>query len=226
MQRLLSLFDQLIDQESDVPILLQTIRQTLAEQFDGRRPSQLFQCAERECLNGYATFDHFLSRISRCRGALWGYQTSYVTASANTSNPVTNEMIELWRMSNQVPIAYVNQIDAMIFPSRSRSRGQNWTGIEIDFLVEFHQEEATLTNKDLANRCSEHFHREITEAAIKGQLDRLRKVGRVARYRPHSIRWHQRIDDAPLGTETHRTVLEPQVNSRGHDPGEFHRGAA
>jgi len=61
---------------------------------------------------------------------------------------------------------------------------KRWTAANFEYLACEYEADPTIQNKVLAIRCSQHFGREITKDAIGGQIDRLRKMGRLPKYRP------------------------------------------
>ncbi len=68
-------------------------------------------------------------------------------------------------------------------PEQSNTRA-SWSDADYDYLVSIHTEDFARSNVALAYMCTMRFGRDITENAIRGSLNRLRRAGRVPRYRP------------------------------------------
>jgi hypothetical protein len=60
-----------------------------------------------------------------------------------------------------------------------------WTNHNIDYLIkQYGINGKPASNKILANLCSWEFGRDVSDGAVKGQIDRQRKHGRLPKYRP------------------------------------------
>lgn len=86
----------------------------------------------------------------------------------------------------QLRLLMNSPIELMNSPIESTPANQKvkWSKDEYEFLARLYETNPSAQNKMLAARCSDHFGREITSYAIGGSIDRLRKQGRLPRYRP------------------------------------------
>lgn len=137
--------------------------------------------------NGFYTIDQFITALIRKRGRSYGFRVDYVTASSTTPGcrAVKTEEFHKWQQSKEVPDWAYDQIDRLVFPDRKGKKGQTpWTVGEYDFLAKGYTLDPSKSNLDFAIMCTKEFGRSITEEAIKGALDRLRKRKRISKYRP------------------------------------------
>jgi hypothetical protein len=136
--------------------------------------------------NGKYDFKDFLAALQIKTGRTYGWKTDYIKASENTDNckKVSNEDFTKWIKNQLVPDWVYDQIQTLNFPKRIGSPAKEWTNHEYEFLVKIHIDDSSRKNIVLAHICSEKFGRDITENAIKGSLDRLRKQNRIPQKRP------------------------------------------
>ena len=141
------------------------------------------------CTNGFYAFKDFLAALQIQMGRTYGYKTDCIKASETSPDCkiIRLEDFQKWIKSEKVPDWAYEQLSKMIFPKRTGAAGKNWKNTEYTYLETIHNADPTIKNIVLASMCSEKFGREITENAIKGSLDRLRKQNRVAPKRKEKI---------------------------------------
>jgi hypothetical protein len=137
-------------------------------------------------VNGHYTLEQFLAALQRRLGRTYGWRKDYVFATKQTPGAVQVETthIQQWQAKGLVPQVYVEQIDKLKFPKRTSKGGIEWSPDNYDYLATTYLANPTLSNRKLAEQCSTHFGREITENSIRGALDRLRNLGRIPKRRP------------------------------------------
>jgi hypothetical protein len=128
--------------------------------------------------NGFTMQDFLGVLVAKMRRS-YGWKIDYITASHTTPEcvPVENETIQAWQKTDKVPEWAIVQIDKMVFRKRRGSVGPTWTDDNQSFLIETCQQNPALKYKELAQICTRHFGRTLTENGIKGKVDRLRKTG-------------------------------------------------
>ena len=136
-------------------------------------------------MDGYYTIEQFICRVAvrQQKGCIYGYQSAYIKAAASSPHPASDHDFKVWKRAGLVPAVYYEQIDILCFCERPVVRHNPWHQDEVDFLRDLHQSNPGLSNGSLAHQCTEHFGRIISESAIKGKLDRLRKEHIVPQYR-------------------------------------------
>jgi hypothetical protein len=136
---------------------------------------------EQQCATlDFVTFGEFLRELIVAQQRTHGWRSAYVNATHNTPGvtPVTQLMIAKWREDNLAPRWALDQITLLRF----RHTGfQMWSNHEVQFLLDAYARSNGHGYKALADQCSEAFKRDISENAIKGQIDRLRNSGRLPR---------------------------------------------
>jgi hypothetical protein len=142
-----------------------------------------------------STFDIFhphpisdlLIAICAARGHLYGWKSSYLAAARpglDNIIAVTERQLHTWQKIGHVPAYSVNQVPRMQFKAQTHRGRQRWTAGEYDFLRNLYiKTDGHVKNADLANKCAAAFGRDVTENAIKGALDRLRKNGAIHQFR-------------------------------------------
>lgn len=161
--------------------ILQDQETTLRVQLE-----EMQQMALPKPVDGFYTLEEFTGALLRKRGQTYGWKVDYVTATNTPDCRVAkNEDIQAWQKTNKVPDWAFEQIDRLIFPKRTGKKGQPpWLETEYDYLEFIYKEDPTRSNIVLVDLCTKKFGRSINEPAIKGALDRLRKKGRIDKYRP------------------------------------------
>lgn len=132
-------------------------------------------------INGFYDFKDFLAvlQVKMCRTYAW--KTDCIKASETSPDciAIKPEDFQKWIKSQLVPEWAYEQVSRLVFQKRANAPAKEWTNHEYDFLAETHNADASKKNGELAQTCSAKFGREITEASIKGSIDRLRKQDRV-----------------------------------------------
>lgn len=135
--------------------------------------------------NRFYTIEEFIAALHIKMGRTYGWRMDLVTATlAPDVRPVKNEDIQKWQRTKQVPEWAFQQVDKLLFVKRMGQSGERWTDDNFLFLEDLYIADPTTSNDILAQKCSEHFGRNITPDSVKGTLDRRRKLGRLDRYRP------------------------------------------
>jgi len=133
---------------------------------------------------GFVHFAEFYRKVFCKRKGGHGWQVEVMRAFADTSHPITKHMLDTWAVTEKVPELYYNALDHVTFVKRCRDKPQIvWSANEDQWLANYHLCDPTSTNSALAIACSEKFGRHITENAIRGKLDRLRRTGHVPGFR-------------------------------------------
>lgn len=137
-------------------------------------------------INGHYTLEQFLAALARRRGCTYGWRKDYCEATKNTSGATIAETthIQQWQSKGRVPQVYVEQIDSLKFPKRIGKGTIEWSTENYEYLAVEYLADPTQPNRVLAEKCTEHFGREITENAVRGAIDRLRQQGRIPKRRP------------------------------------------
>jgi|ERR1019366_1169009 hypothetical protein len=140
-------------------------------------------------INGFYEFKAFLMALQVKMGGTYGWRTDCVTASANSPDckAIRNEDIQKWIKDQLVPDWAYEQVSRLVFQKRTGAAGREWKNTEYEYLGGIYCDDPTTKNTVLAAMCSEKFGREITENAIKGALDRLRKQGKIPARRPKKM---------------------------------------
>ena len=140
--------------------------------------------------NGNYPLETFLAALQRKMGRTYGWRVDYVlaTATAAQANPnvkvVKNEEIQKWQKDKEVPAWAFERIPLLVFQKRKGEGSPPWKSNDYTFLATLYLEDQHKSNAYLATVCGQKFDREITENAIKGALDRLRKKGSIPVKRP------------------------------------------
>ena len=140
----------------------------------------------------FYTYDQIVQIMVRQFGKHHGVSAALVERNARlhpldpSIGRITASMMQTWRKQDRYPAYVAAQINSMT-ESDLLSRGAPWSEDERKFLTECYCSDPQRSNKTLAQMCSKKFGRLITECGIKGELDRLRKAGRVSPYRPKVI---------------------------------------
>jgi hypothetical protein len=126
-------------------------------------------------------FDSLLLAIVKKRGKTWGWRSTYLAATQHTegARPVSNHEIDKWRNEDRIPYWAVEQVPMLTFVNPIARRGVTWSRQERRFLHRIYENGVALTNDQLADMCSQQFGRLITDNAIKGMLDRSRKLSLI-----------------------------------------------
>lgn len=134
----------------------------------------------------YYTIGEFMAALQIKMGRTYGWRVDYVAASAKASGctQAKNENIQKWQRTKKVPAWAYDQIAQLSFEKRLGQGGPLWTTQDTDYLVSLYLANPNISNGELASLCTQHFGRPITESAVRGQLDRQRKKGRIDKYRP------------------------------------------
>lgn len=137
-------------------------------------------------LDGHYTLEQFLAVLHRRLGRTYGWRKDYVEATKITQGAVLAETtnIQQWQSKGLVPQVYVEQIDRLKFPKRKGKGSIEWTPDNYEHLAILYLADPSQSNRELADKCSEHFGREINENSIRGAVDRLRNQGRIPKRRP------------------------------------------
>lgn len=147
--------------------------------------------------NGHYTLAQFHARLHQKMGRTYGWRVDYIESTKTTPDCriVKTEEIQRWQQTQQVPDWAYDQIDKLIFNKRKGENGPAWSNIEFDFLVALYEGTAVdgkgekiasnsgTSNLVFSKHCTEKFGRDITENAIKGAIDRLRKKDRLPKRR-------------------------------------------
>jgi hypothetical protein len=168
------------DQTCRIAALVEQIAK-LQLQLDQSKP-------EREPHSGdFHTYDEVLQAMLTRFGKHHGVPAALFERNARlieqgeTADRITSSAFQQWRKENRFPRYVIAQIETMT-PTDLLSRGK-WNDDERQFLVEQYSVDPSLSNAALAIACSTKFGRLVTECAIKGELNRLRKAGKVSQYR-------------------------------------------
>lgn len=130
----------------------------------------------------HCSFNEFVREwIVAQNGHTHAWRKNYVdsTHRCDAAIRVTNQTIDRWRSRDIVPKWAVDQITILRFHVRPPVPMQDWTGEEVQFLMDAYQASQG-RYRDLASLCTEKFGRTISENAIKGKIDRLIKSGRLS----------------------------------------------
>jgi hypothetical protein len=144
------------------------------------------QTAQPEPVDHTYTIEQFMVALASKLGRTYGWKTDYAQATKDTpgSHSVDTDDIHRWQKERRVPDWAYTQIAVLDFRARIGRGAPEWKSDEVQHLVNLYQADPHEPNASLANKCSDHFGREITEQAIKGAVYRLGRQGRLPLQRP------------------------------------------
>lgn len=161
---------------------LETINAQLAERL--QEAEKLSTMPKPE--NGCYTMEQFLTKLHCHRSETYAWRVDYIKATNTTPGvrAVRNEEIQQWRKKDEVPTWAYEEVSLLVFPKRKSGGHPTWKTTEYDYLCREYLIDPSRSNLLLSQMCSLEFGRPITEQAIKGSLDRLRKRNRIPERRP------------------------------------------
>jgi hypothetical protein len=135
---------------------------------------------------GMYSLEAFLAALQLKRGQTYAWRVDYCVATNNTPNcnVAKNEDVQKWQRTGEVPAWAYEQMAILVFPKRGGKGGPPWTDAEYTYLKNLYLADPSKSNLMFADACTLHFGRPITENAIKGALDRLRKRKEIPGKRP------------------------------------------
>lgn len=139
-----------------------------------------------EPVDGHYPLQHFLSVLYQRRGCTYAWREDYCAATKNTPGATIAETTQIhqWQAKERVPEVYVDQINILVFRKRKNDKENvDWSQENYDYLASEYLLDQTQSNRQLAEKCTQQFGRNITENSIRGGLDRLRKQGRISKRR-------------------------------------------
>ena len=139
-----------------------------------------------QAVSGFYTMEQFMAALARKLGRTYGWRVDYVEATKQTPGAtlVETTTIQHWQTQRLVPALYYDQIETLLFRKRVGKSCPEWSNENYDYLEALYKEDPAQKNRALAEKCSEHFDRDINENSIRGAVDRLRKSGRLPERRP------------------------------------------
>lgn len=139
-----------------------------------------------QSVGGFYTMEQFMASLARKLGRTYGWRVDYVEATKHTPGAVLVETttIQHWQIQRLVPEVYYEQIETLQFRKRIGKNCPEWSDENYDYLEAEYKADPGQKNRSLAEKCSEHFERDINENSIRGAVDRLRKSGRLPERRP------------------------------------------
>lgn len=115
-----------------------------------------------------------IALADRRGGTLYGWKTALLAAIPE----IKEEHVTQWLKTGRCPEWVILAVPVLKFKTPRRGHTQqDWNKGEYEFLTAICKGEIVPKNKIIAMQCSGTFGRTITESAIKGAIDRLRKRG-------------------------------------------------
>ena len=126
-------------------------------------------------------FHDLIIAVARATHKTYGWRVEYLRASLSSlqARPVNERMMVTWQRSGRVPNWAVEQVSVMEFRRPSFKKPRDWNREETEFLIHLYQSNEYVTYQRMAELCQQKFDRDISEQAIKGMLDRLRKKNKI-----------------------------------------------
>jgi len=186
-----------IHRETNVPLLVNEVavlrvKKDVLEVDNARLTQRIHELQEQLALlnpapvNQSYSFEQFMQALSARLGRTYGSRTDYANATRQTpgSRVVSTDEIQRWQKEGRVPEDVYVQVSWLHYAPRSSPKSPDWATEELDHLVTLYHGDPHQSNAVLAGKCSEEFRRSITESAIRGQIYRLGKAGRLPAHRP------------------------------------------
>ena len=169
-----------VSDTSEIVQLKETIKRLEA---DNERLAEIVKFLQPEPVGDAYPLDQFMLALAVRRGCTYGWRKDYADATQNTPGSflVSTEDIQKWQREKRVPAQAFAQISWLVYPTRTGRAGSKptWKAMEVDYLFDLCRANPLEQNAVLAQRCTDHFHRDIDESAIKGKKYRLIKAGRL-----------------------------------------------
>lgn len=123
-----------------------------------------------------------VERVGKYNGAKRAFED--FNTELRKKNPelgvITSSHLEKWRVEDRYPTWVIEQL-RMMSKADLPTSSHRWTQADKDFLRDLYRANPTVSDRRLAEILSERFGCDMTENAVKGALDRLRRKGEIER---------------------------------------------
>lgn len=139
-------------------------------------------------VNAHYTVKQFMVALAARRRRTYGWKKDYAQATEETPGcfRVSTDDIQKWQKEDRVPEQAFMQIEWLRYPIRTGKSPPkpSWSEDNLAYLIKEYETDPHQPNAGLAEKCTAHFGRTISEQAIKGQLFRLGEANRLPKQRP------------------------------------------